>query len=154
MPSKFTEYMLTLAMGLILIVSITMSFHGMYESVEEEVIQQELEAMTQRVAQYVIDVISIGQEAEYAINWMIEIEIELPTDLRGHLYHISAEESSEGQYFESIHGTLLTQSDISAQVKLSPIIDNIQIHGSFQSIFNKHTLQYYPLETTIEFVDQ
>ncbi len=40
MPSKFTEYMLTLAMGLILIVSITMSFHGMYESVEEEVIQQ------------------------------------------------------------------------------------------------------------------
>ncbi len=154
MPSKFTEYMLTLAMGLILIVSITISFHGMYESVEEEVIQQELEAMTQRVAQYVVDIILIGQEAEYAINWMIEIEIELPTDLRGQFYHILPEKSSNGQHFESIHGTLLTQSDIYAQVKLSPIIDNIQIHGSFQSIFNKHTLRYYPLETIIEFVDQ
>ena len=113
-----------------------------------------LESLTQRVAQYVIDVILLGQEAEYAINWMIEIEIELPTDLRGHLYHIYAKESLDGQHFESIHGNLLTQTDISVQIKLSPIIDHIQFHGSFQSIFNKHTLRYYPRETTIELVDQ
>ena len=154
MPAQFTEYLLTLAMGLVMLASITIAFQGMYENVEVEVIQQELDALTQRVSQYVFEVYVLGQEAEGAVDWRIEIQVELPSDIGGHFFQIEVVDSTEDQHPDSIRGFLLTKSEISAQVDLRPIADQIQIHGGFQSIHKRHILRYYPKEAILELIDR
>ena len=153
MPAKYTEYLLTLAVGLVMLMAITIAFQGMHEKIESEVLHQELDEWTLRVTQYVIDVYVLGQEAEGAIDWVIEVQIKLPSDIGGHFFQLKIVDATGDQRPDSVHGFLLTKSEISSQVDLRPIADQIQIYGGYQSIHKRHILRYYPKELALELID-
>ena len=73
-------------MGLIILTAITFTFQGLYENVEEEVIQQELEGVVQKVVQDVTNLYLIGTTGEGAIDWKLEVKIVLPSDIGGFFY--------------------------------------------------------------------
>ena len=140
-------------MGLVILASVTVAFQGMYDNVEEEVLQRELEGTIQRIAQNIISVYNLGQESGYAIEWTIEIEIALPSNIGGHFFHIEMIDTTQDLHPDSIHGFLHTKIEISAQIDLAPISTEVQIIGSFQSINAKHILRYHPKEASLELID-
>jgi len=154
MPAKYTEYLLTLAMGLIILTTITVTFQGMYENVEEDVIQQELEGVVQKIAQDVTNIYLIGKKGEGTIDWKIEVKITLPSDIGGLFYQISVVDSTGDLRPDSLQGVLLTKNDILVQINLSPIVDQIQIRGGFQSTQKNHILRYHLNEALIELIDR
>lgn len=153
MPAQYTEYLLTLTVGLVMLTTITIAFQGLHERVEMEALPRELEEWTQGVAQFVIEVYMLGQEAEGADDWLIEVQVELPSDIGGHFFQLKVVDSTDDQRPDSIHGFLLTKNEISTQVDLRPISDQIYIQGGFQSIHKRHVLRYYPKELAMELID-